>query len=146
MFALSIFVSTLGIGSKPVSALAFDGTNPYTTGCAYKRAIIYETTYIYRYGKPIGYVQLRGSAYCHTAWAYVKLYSPAPSNNYVNAYVQRGNRLGYELSCNSDGGNKAIQKNQTSCYTPQIWDRDPYKARAKAYFVKDKHTISTNFH
>ncbi|MCH5584329.1 YjfA family protein [Shimazuella sp. AN120528] len=146
VIALSIFVSTLSIGSKPVSALQRDGTNPYTTGCANKKPIIYETTYIKHNKNIIGYVQLRGSAYCHTAWAFVKLYSPAPANNYVNAYVQRGNPRGWELSCNSSGGNKAVQYKQTSCYTPQIWDKDPNKARAKAYFPKAKFTASTNFH
>jgi hypothetical protein len=121
VIALSIFASTLGIDVQSVSALQKDGTNPYTTGCAYKKPIIYETTYIKRNNKTIGYVQLRGSAYCHTAWAFVKLYSPAPTNNYVNAYVQRNNPKGKEWSCNSSGGNKAIQYKQTSCYTPQIF-------------------------
>jgi hypothetical protein len=146
IISLSIFTSTLGIGSKSVNAMPKDGTNPYTTGCAYKRPIVYETFYITRKNKTIGYIQLRGSAYCHTAWAYVKLYSPAPTNNYVNAYIQRGNPRGWELSCNSTGGNKAVQYKQTSCYTPQIWDKDPYKARAKAYFPQAKYTASTNFH
>lgn len=145
--ALSIFASTLSLGSQSVSAaMPYDGSNPYSTGCAYKKPIVYETTYIYRYGKRIGYVQLRGSAYCHTAWAYVKLYSPAPTNNYVNAYVQRGTTTGWQLNCNHPGGNKAIQYKQTSCYTPQLWDKDPYKARAKAYSIKTKQTISTRFH
>ena len=96
------------IDSNQASALSYDETNTYSTG-AYKKPIIYTTTYIVRSGKTIGYVQLRGSAGCHTAWAFLKFYSPAPKNNYVNAYIERY-KNGYQLTCNSSGGNKAVQK------------------------------------
>lgn len=145
VISLSLLLSSFEIGSNQASAAPKDMTNPYTTGCAYNKPITYQTNYIYRKGKQIGYLQLRGSVGCHTAWAYLKLYSPAPRNNYAKAYIQRYKR-GLTLSCDSKNGNKAINYKQTSCYTPQIYDRDPYKARAGAFFTNVGFVASTNWH
>ncbi|MDM5455398.1 DUF2690 domain-containing protein [Peribacillus butanolivorans] len=119
------------------SALSYDYSNPYSTGCADKSPITYETKYIYsRTGVKIGYVQLKGSAYCHTAWGYVKFYSAAPYNYYakaiVNSYTNGTTRRTF-TDCASSGGNGMVMKGQTSCYTPQLWDKDPYKASAEVW-------------
>lgn len=116
------------------SALTYDGTNPYSTGCAYKSPITYETEYIYKNGVKIGYVQLKGSAYCHTAWGYLKFYNAAPYDFYANVWIDSFNgttKRGY-ASCANSGGNGWIMKGQTSCYTAQMWNKDPYNALAKA--------------
>jgi hypothetical protein len=128
MTALTFVVSSFFVGSRSVDALTYDYTNPYTTGCAYKQAFVYQTKYIYNRntGAKLGYVQLWGSAYCHTAWVKVYMYNAAPYNNYGNALIHRSN--GTEATCDSRGGNDAINRGQHSCYTPQIWDRDPYKS------------------
>ncbi|MFE4430914.1 DUF2690 domain-containing protein [Peribacillus butanolivorans] len=118
------------------SALSYDGSNPYSTGCANKSPITYETKYIYKNGVKIGYVQLKGSAYCHTAWGYVKFYSAAPYDNYANVYVDsytNGTTWRTSGSCASSGGNGRVMKGQTSCYTAQFWDKDPYKASAEVW-------------
>ncbi|MFV5315278.1 hypothetical protein [Priestia megaterium] len=53
-----IFGLFLGVGpTGKASALSYDGSNPYTTGCASKSPITYETKYIYKSGVKIGYVQ-----------------------------------------------------------------------------------------
>ncbi|PEZ84093.1 DUF2690 domain-containing protein [Peribacillus simplex] len=115
-------------------ALSYDNTNPYSTGCASKSPITYETEYIYKNGVKIGYVQLKGSAYCHTAWGYLKFYSAAPYDYYANVWVDsfNGKTKRAFTSCASSGGNGWIMKGQTSCYTAQLWNLDPYNALAKA--------------
>jgi hypothetical protein len=118
-------------------ALSYDNSNPYSTGCAYKSPITYETKYIYKNGVKIGYVQLKGSAYCHTAWGYVKLYSSAPYNTYANVgtyrYYGTSSSWNARTFCNSSGGNGVVNKGETSCYTGQLWDKDPYNSLAVVY-------------
>ncbi|MFE5430856.1 DUF2690 domain-containing protein [Peribacillus simplex] len=115
------------------SALTYDYTNPYSTGCANKSPITYETKYIYKNGVKIGYVQLKGSAYCHTAWGYVKFYSAAPYDSYANVYVDSyKNGTTWRTYTDCYEGNGRVNKGQTSCYTSQLWDKDPYKASAQA--------------
>ncbi|MFC5647598.1 DUF2690 domain-containing protein [Paenibacillus solisilvae] len=118
-------------------ALSYDYSNPYSTGCAYKSPITYETKYIYKSGVKIGYVQLKGSAYCHTAWSYVKFYSAAPYNGYANVGTYRYNGTSSTSNartfCNSSGGNGVVEKGQTSCYTAQLWDKDPYNSLAVVF-------------
>jgi hypothetical protein len=134
-----VFALVLGLffAIAPVnkaSALSYDYTDPYSTGCAYKSPITYETEYIYKNGVKIGYVQLKGSAYCHTAWGYLKFYSAAPYDYYANVWIDSFNgtvKRAY-ASCANSGGNGWIMKGQTSCYTAQLWDKDPYNALAKA--------------
>ncbi|WP_028776875.1 DUF2690 domain-containing protein [Shimazuella kribbensis] len=125
MFALALVVSSLFIQTQKVDAanLTYDSTNPYTTGCAYKNAFVYETQYFSG-----GYLQLWGSAYCHTAWARVYLYNAAPWNGYADAFIQRSD--GKELHCDDIGGNDTVDYGQHSCHTPQLWDRNPYKSWA----------------
>lgn len=115
-------------------ALSYDFTDPISTGCAYKSPITYQTKYIYKSGVRIGYVQLKGSAYCHTAWGYIKLYSAAPYDNYANVYLDSfyGTTHRTFTSCADSGGNGKVMKGQTSCYTAQLYDKDPYHASAQA--------------
>ncbi|MES1039933.1 DUF2690 domain-containing protein [Peribacillus simplex] len=114
--------------------LSYDNTNPYSTGCASKSPITYETEYIYKNGVKIGYVQLKGSAYCHTAWGYLKFYSSAPYDYYANVWGDsfNGTTKRAFTSCASSGGNGWIMKGQTSGNTAQLWNLDPYNALAKA--------------
>lgn len=82
-------------------------------------------------------MQLKGSAYCHTAWGYLKFYSAAPNDYYANVWVDsfNGTTKRAFTSCASSGGNGWIMKGQTSCYTAQLWNLDPYTALAKAVFI-----------
>ncbi|WP_274653347.1 DUF2690 domain-containing protein [Paenibacillus humicola] len=134
---LFTFVFAMTFAAVPAGrtyAASYDGTNPYSTGCASKSPITYATNYIYKSGVKIGYVQLKGSAYCHTAWGYVKFYSSAPYNYYANVWVDSYNGSTYRttVSCASSGGNDVVMKGQTSCYTAQLYDKDPYNAQAEA--------------
>ena len=110
------FVFGLIFAVSPIEkafALSYDYSNPYTTGCAYKSPITYETKYIYKSGVKIGYVQLKGSAYCHTAWSYVKFYSAAPYNGYANVgtyrYYGTSSTSNARTFCNSSGGNVSVK-------------------------------------
>ncbi|KKI91958.1 hypothetical protein WQ54_11735 [Bacillus sp. SA1-12] len=76
----------------------------------------------------------KGSAYCHTAWGYLKFYKAAPHDYYANVWIDSYNgtaKRGY-ASCANSGGNGWIMKGQTTCYTAQMWNKDPYNALAKA--------------
>ncbi|WP_223066134.1 DUF2690 domain-containing protein [Paenibacillus caui] len=128
-------------------ALSYDFTDPIATGCAYKSLITYETKYIYKSGVQIGYVQLKGSAYCHTAWGYIKLYSAAPYDNYANVYLDGfygTTRRAFTSCYKGDGGNGAVMNGQTSCYTGQLYDKDPYKASASAYIYTSTGAIAAS--
>jgi hypothetical protein len=144
VFVLSLLVSSFTIGSKSVSAASYDNTNPYSTGCASNKPVTYQTKYIYKGSTKIGYIQLKGSAGCHTAWTYIKLYNPAPRNGYANAYIVRYSN-GMWRDCNSSGGNGDIDKGQTSCYTPQIYDLSPYKARGEGYVDYSNYSAVTSW-
>jgi hypothetical protein len=132
VFMLSIFASGFALDSNKAYALSYPSdTDPYKTGCAYKQPLTYATKYIVKNGKTIGYVQLKGSAGCHTAWAYIKLYNPAPYNRYADAFVVRND--GAQRSCDNYGGNGEVNKGQTSCYTPQLWNLDPHYSYAHGF-------------
>ncbi|MCH5584793.1 YjfA family protein [Shimazuella sp. AN120528] len=131
MFAFALVVSSLFVQTKRADALSYDGSNPYTTGCAYKSSFVYQTKSIYMTTATgskviLGYLQLWGSAYCHTAWAEVHLYGAAPYNGYANAMIHRSN--GTESNCWSSGGNGTVDEGQHSCHTGQLWDKDPYQS------------------
>ncbi len=135
IFALALLVSSFFVQTKAVNALSYDGTSPYgSNGCAYKSSFVYQTKNIYSSnGTKFGYLQLWGSATCHTAWAEVHLYSAAPYNGYANAMIHRSD--GKELNCwgsmyrdGLQGGNGTVDEGQHSCHTGQLYDRDPYQS------------------
>jgi hypothetical protein len=130
LFALAVLVSSFFVPIKAVDALTYDHTNPYTSSggyCAYKSSFVYQTKYIKNSsGTTLGYVQLWGSAYCHTAWTEVHLYKAAPYDNYADALIHRSN--GTESKCYTKGGNGSVDQGQHSCHTGQLWDRDPYQS------------------
>jgi hypothetical protein len=67
----------------------------------------------------------------NSVWAYARLNSHAPNNSYVNAGVQR--KDGYTEYCvYTPQENGSIDKGQKSCYSPQIYDKNPIKSHAKA--------------
>ncbi|MGE7609352.1 hypothetical protein ACQKML_22365 [Peribacillus frigoritolerans] len=53
---------------------------------------------------------------------------------YANVWVDsfKGTIKRAFTSCARSGGNGWIMKGQTSCYTSQLWNLDPYNALAKA--------------
>jgi hypothetical protein len=138
---LSIFVSGFALDFNKAYALDYPSdTDPYKTGCAYNKPITYATKYIYKNGKAIGYVQLKGSAGCHTAWGYIKLYSAAPSNGYADVFIRRSD--GAQRNCANYGGNGVVNRGQTSCYTPQLWDYSPYTSYAHGFADIYGNTVS----
>jgi hypothetical protein len=79
---------------------------------------------------------LYGSTYCHTAWAKIVLSKPATLDNWTEAGVEiydHDDHLRVSMDCDKRfGGNGPVRKNQTSCYTGQYNDKDPYKAKGIA--------------
>ncbi|WP_274653463.1 DUF2690 domain-containing protein [Paenibacillus humicola] len=124
VFSLTVAVAP----TEKAFALSYDFTNPISTGCA-NTAVTEDSKYIYnKSGTKLGYIQLRFSTKCQTAWGYLKLYSPAPSDNYGSAGIYGYNSSGLRILafCDSTGGSKGgngnIMKGQTSCFTGQVYD------------------------
>ncbi|WP_448162624.1 YjfA family protein [Bacillus mobilis] len=99
----------------------YDGKNPATTkvygGSTTCDADGFnaKSTAVYEGSKKVGTVYLRYSNKCHAAWSKLVLDQPAPSVS---------------------GGNGVVNKGQTSCYTPMVYDLDPRKAQEQG-----KHAI-----
>ncbi|MFJ7725353.1 DUF2690 domain-containing protein [Neobacillus sp. NPDC097160] len=120
-------------------ALSYDGSNPVSTGCA-NDAVTKSYSYIVdRYDNVYGKAELKWSAKCRTSWGKINLYHAAPYDN--GAYYANANVYSYTSSgtyrkvytCASGGGNGAIMKGQTSCYTAQVYNGAGYTAKAKGY-------------
>jgi hypothetical protein len=78
-------------------------------------------------------LELKFSTVCKTAWAKITLSRPAKADGEATALVVR-NTDNKQFSCASPGGNGEINKGQTSCYTPMVYDLDPRKAKAVAFW------------
>ncbi|MFF2448292.1 DUF2690 domain-containing protein [Neobacillus sp. NPDC058068] len=118
-------------------ALSYDGSNPVSTGCA-KDAVTKSYSGIAdRYDNIYGKVELKWSAKCRTSWGKITLYRAAPYDKgsyYALATVWSYNSNGTlrtRYNCADRGGNGAIMKGQTSCYTPQVYNGAGYKAKAR---------------
>lgn len=139
---LFFLVFGLFLGVEPTSkafALSYDGSNPVSTGCA-NDAVTKSYSYISdSYGNIYGKVELKWSEKCKTSWGKINLYHAAPYDNgayYANAVVYSYTSSGTyrtRYTCGSSGGNGAIMKGQTSCYTAQVYNGAGYIAKAKGY-------------
>lgn len=108
----------------------YDGKSPYYNSCA-SSAVTKDKVWI----DSVSYVELKFSTSCKTAWAKVTLTRPAVYYNEADARIVRSTD-GKAYTCNSTGGNGVVNKGQTSCYTPMVYDLDPRKAQAQG-----KHAI-----
>ncbi|KRD81485.1 MULTISPECIES: DUF2690 domain-containing protein [Priestia] len=138
-----VFGLLLGVGPTGASALSYDGSDPVSTGCA-NDAVTKSYSYIGdSHDNIYGKVELKWSAKCKTSWGKIKLYHAAPYDNgayYANAVVYSYTSSGTyrtRYTCGSNGGNGAIMKGQTSCYTAQVYNGAGYKAKAKGYINWD---------
>lgn len=67
-------------------------------------------------------------------WAYVVFYSPVPTGNWGNAYLDHyidGQYTG-SYTCNASGGNGWVRPGQTQCWTPKVpgvGSRHTFRAR-----------------
>ncbi|MDR4950380.1 DUF2690 domain-containing protein [Neobacillus cucumis] len=120
-------------------ALSYDGSNPVSTGRA-NDAVTKSYSYIRdSSGNIYGKVYLKWSERCKTSWGKINLYHAAPYDNgayYANAVVYSYTSSGTyrtRYTCGSSGGNGAIMKGQTSCYTAQVYNGAGYIAKAKGY-------------
>ena len=75
-------------------------------------------------------MELKFSTTCKTAWAKVTITRLAVYNNEADARIVRKTD-GKAYTCGSAGGNGVVNKGQTSCYTPMVYDLDPRKAQAQ---------------
>ncbi|HDR7533589.1 TPA: YjfA family protein [Bacillus anthracis] len=108
----------------------YDGKSPYYNSCD-QSAVTKEKKWI----DSNSYVELKFSTTCKTAWAKVTVTRPAVYNNEADARIVRKTD-GKAYTCGSAGGNGVVNKGQTSCYTPMVYDLDPRKAQAQG-----KHAI-----
>ena len=97
---------------------SYDGKSPYYNSCD-KSAVQKEKKWI----DSNSYVELKFST------------RSAVYNNEADARIVRKTD-GKAYTCGSAGGNGVVNKGQTSCYTPMVYDLDPRKAQAQG-----KHAI-----
>ncbi|WP_396020147.1 MULTISPECIES: DUF2690 domain-containing protein [unclassified Bacillus (in: firmicutes)] len=109
----------------------YDGKSPYYNSCA-NSAVTKKSVKIYANGGSAN-LELKFSTVCKTAWAKITLSRPAIADGEATALVVR-NTDNKQFSCASPGGNGEINKGQTSCYTPMVYDLDPRKAKAVAFW------------
>ncbi|WHY74833.1 DUF2690 domain-containing protein [Fictibacillus enclensis] len=135
---LSIVVTVILASLHPAnSTLAethtYDGKSPYYNHCA-DSAVTKDKVWI----DSVSYVELKYSTSCKTAWAKVTLTRNATSNYEADARIVRSTD-GKAYTCDSSGGNGAVNKGQTSCYTAMVYDYNPRKAQSQG-----KHAIATS--
>ena len=109
---------------------SYDGKSPYYNSCD-QSAVTKEKKWI----DSNSYVELKFSTTCKTAWAKVTVTRLAVYNNEADARIVRKQMERHTLA-EVFGGNGVVNKGQTSCYTPMVYDLDPRKAQAQG-----KHAI-----
>ncbi len=137
--ALLILVAFFSLSGAPgnlyshVSAEthSYDGKSPYYNNCDATGVTKKKVTITANGGT--ANLELKFSTKCKTAWAKITLSRPAISNGEADALVVR-NTDNKQYSCGSAGGNGVINKGQTSCYTPMVYDLDPRKAKAVGFW------------
>jgi len=124
---LSAIIVTFGLWNNQVYAEShsYDGKSPYYNGCA-NSAVTKDKKWI----DSVSYVELKFSTTCKTAWAKVTITQPAIYNHEADARIVRETD-GKAYTCDSSEGNGVVNKGQTSCYTPMIYDLDPRRAQAQ---------------
>jgi hypothetical protein len=130
--SLVLFGSLDSFASKASAEThTYDGKSPYYNSCA-NSAVTKKSVKIYANGGSAN-LELKFSTVCKTAWAKITLSRPAKVDGEATALVVR-NTDNKQFSCASPGGNGEINKGQTSCYTPMVYDLDPRKAKAVAFW------------
>ncbi|PJN89345.1 YjfA family protein [Bacillus sp. mrc49] len=109
----------------------YDGKSPYYNDCA-DSAVTKKSVKINANGATAD-LELKFSNTCKTAWAKITLSRPAKADGEATALVVRSTD-NKQYSCASPGGNGEINKGQTTCYTPMVYDLDPRKAKAVGYW------------
>jgi hypothetical protein len=109
----------------------YDGKSPYYNSCA-ASGVTKKSVTIYKDGASAK-LELKFSTKCKTAWAKITLSRPAKTDGEATALVVR-NTDNKQFSCASPGGNGEINKGQSSCYTPMVYDLDPRKAKAVGFW------------
>ncbi|WP_434092120.1 DUF2690 domain-containing protein [Peribacillus frigoritolerans] len=130
--SLVLFGSLDSFASKASAEThTYDGKSPYYNSCA-NSGVTKQSVKIYANGGSAN-LELKFSTVCKTAWAKITLSRPAIADGEATALVVR-NTDNKQFSCASPGGNGEINKGQTSCYTPMVYDLDPRKAKAVAFW------------
>lgn len=109
----------------------YDGKSPYYNSCA-ASGVTKKSVTIYRDGASAK-LELKFSTKCKTAWAKMTLSRPAKTDGEATALVVRSTD-NKQYSCASPGGNGEINKGQSSCYTPMVYDLDPRQAKAVGFW------------
>ncbi|SCB96632.1 Protein of unknown function [Fictibacillus enclensis] len=127
---LSIVITAILASLHPAnSTLAethtYDGKSPYYNHCA-DSAVTKDKVWI----DSVSYVELKYSTLCKTVWAKVILTRNATSNYEADARIVRSTD-GKAYTCDSSGGNGAVNKGQTSCYTAMVMITIPENHKLK---------------
>lgn len=127
LLILSAIIVTFGLWNIQAYAEShsYDGKSPYYNSCA-NSAVTKDKKRI----DSVSYVELKFSTTCKTAWAKVTITKPAVYNHEADARIIRKTD-GKAYTCDSSGGNGVVNKGQTSCYTPMVYDLDSRKAQAQ---------------
>ncbi|MCK6257360.1 YjfA family protein [Fictibacillus sp. KIGAM418] len=129
---LAAIITSFGTNDHPAYAEnhSYDGKSPYYNNCD-DSAVTKDKKWI----DSVSYVELKYSTSCKTAWAKVTITKKATSYYEADARIVR-NTDGKALTCDGSGGNGAVNKGQTSCYTGMVYDYAPRKSQAQG-----KHAI-----
>lgn len=131
-----VLVGAITIFANPLLASAanhhYDGKSPVATGCSKTGVSKKSKSIKTRNNVVTGKVHLMFSTTCKTAWAFVQLDKKLPKGYTSNAVISRSQNKKY-FWCSSKNGNGEIKAGQSTCYSPMVYDKDPYKACASAH-------------
>jgi Protein of unknown function (DUF2690) len=133
IIAFFVLFGTSSLFTSKVSAEthSYDGKSPYYNSCA--SSGVTKKSYTINKNGATAKLELKFSTKCKTAWAKITLSNPAKTDGEATALVVRNTDY-KQYSCSSPGGNGEINKGQTSCYTPMVYDLDPRKAKAVGFW------------
>lgn len=121
ILARAAVVVALGVGALvatpgSASAAAYDGQSPVTSGCDATASTV-RSAPISQPGYQLGYIELRYSSACRTAWARVVSFNGyQPSVAYMSEAIVKRNSDGLSYRC------QFSVAGQKSCYTRMVND------------------------
>ncbi|MDM5338525.1 DUF2690 domain-containing protein [Fictibacillus enclensis] len=133
LLTFSLLILPGGFSSKVLAEThAYDGKAPSYNNCD-DSAVTKKKLKITNDDGSYANLELRFSTTCKTAWAKITLSRPAKSDGEATALVVRSTD-NKQYGCHNSGGNGEVNKGQTSCYTPMVYDLDPRKAKAVGFW------------
>ncbi|NLT55401.1 MAG: DUF2690 domain-containing protein [Actinomycetales bacterium] len=145
--AVLLAAGAIVLPAQGASALRYDGTDPDATGCGNSAYTPGSGGSFYKVVKGdhlvVGYLELRFSSSCMTAWARVRsgqFECDYDINEYQNYYAgchratiyRSGSRVSYDCQIKPTRDRYGRIVYSDKCWTPQVYDGSGYKAWASA--------------